>query len=160
MAAEIYWISGLEAGRLAILGRPRAGDWLADEIAGWKSASVTDVVSLLEDHEIRDLGLMSEEAMTREQGISFVRFPIPDRSVPTSVEAAHRLWNELATRIRAGGSVGIHCRAGIGRSGLMVAGTLIHLGISAGEAWQRTAKARGLAVPDTERQREWLHEAQ
>src|SRR3569833_3207421 len=96
----------------------------------------------------------------REQGISFVRFPIPDRSVPTSVEAAHRLWNALATRIRAGGSVGIHCRAGFGRSGLMVAGTLIHLGISAGEAWQRTAKARGLAVPDTERQREWLHEAQ
>ena len=157
--AEIYWISGLEPGRLAILGRPRAGDWLDDEIAGWKSANITDVISLLEDHEIRDLGLMREEATACAAGLSFERFPIADRSVPTSADAARRLWIQLAARIRAGRSVGIHCRAGIGRSGLMIAGTLLHLGVPAREAWERTAKARGLSVPDTEKQREWLSEA-
>ncbi len=159
MTAEIYWISGLEPGRLAILGRPRAGDWLDDEIADWKSAGVTDVVSLLEDHEMRELGLTQEGEIVGRIGICFERFAIPDRGVPASFQAAHALWNYLAAKIRAGQSVGVHCRAGIGRSGLVVAGTLVHLGIPDREAWDRTARARGIPVPDTEQQREWLDRA-
>lgn len=159
MTADIYWIADLKTGGLAILGRPRSGDWLNDEIAGWKSANVTDVVSLLEDHEIRELGLEHEEAAARREGLSFERFPIRDRDVPVSIDATHALWSRLAGEIRSGRRVGIHCRAGIGRSGLMVAGVLIHLGVSASEAWQRTATARRLPVPDTEKQREWVREA-
>jgi hypothetical protein len=33
MRADIYWIADVPGGRLAILGRPRSGDWLSDEIA-------------------------------------------------------------------------------------------------------------------------------
>jgi len=32
MPAEIYWIEAGSHGQLAIVGRPRSGDWLADEI--------------------------------------------------------------------------------------------------------------------------------
>ena len=159
MTAEIYWVSDLKTGGLAILGRPRPEDWLDDEIAGWKSANVTDVVSLLEDHEIRELGLEREEATARRVGLTFERFPIRDRDVPASIDATHALWSRLAGEVRRGRRVGIHCRAGIGRSGLMVAGVLVHLGVSAGEAWKRIAAARRVSVPDTERQREWLREA-
>ena len=159
MRAEIYWISGLEPGRLAILGRPRAGDWLDDEIADWKSAGVTDVVSLLEDHEMRELDLTQEGEIAGRIGICFERFPIPDRGVPASFQAAHSLWSHLAAKIRTGQSVGVHCRAGIGRAGLIVAGTLVHLDIPDHEAWGRTARARGIPVPDTEQQREWLDRA-
>ena len=35
------------AGRLAIMARPRAGDWLEDEISGWRAQGVEIVVSLL-----------------------------------------------------------------------------------------------------------------
>jgi hypothetical protein len=40
-------------GRIAILGCPRAGDWLCYEIADWKAVGVTDVISLLQSRRIR-----------------------------------------------------------------------------------------------------------
>ena len=40
MRADIYWIADTPSGRLAILGRPRSGDWLSDEIADWKAGRV------------------------------------------------------------------------------------------------------------------------
>ena len=55
MNVDMYWINDLALGRLAIVRRPRSGDWLADEISAWKATGLTDVVSLLEDHEIREL---------------------------------------------------------------------------------------------------------
>jgi protein-tyrosine phosphatase len=156
MTAEIYWIIGLRPGRLAILGRPRSGDWLADEIADWKAAGLTDVISLLEDGEVRDLGLAREAELAQCAGLAFYRFPIPDRGVPASPSAAQTLWRQLATKIQEGRSVGIHCRAGIGRSGLTATGVLLQLGLPESEAWLRVSKARGLTVPDTDEQRRWL----
>src|SRR5438874_882122 len=38
MRAEIYPIAGVPFGRLAIMPRPRAGDWLPDEVASWRGA--------------------------------------------------------------------------------------------------------------------------
>jgi hypothetical protein len=45
--SQLYWIDAPATGRLAIMARPRAGDWLDDEIAGWKLAGVDTVVCLL-----------------------------------------------------------------------------------------------------------------
>jgi hypothetical protein len=73
--------------------------------------------------------------MAREAGLRFERFPIPDRGVPASVARARALWVDLADRLRAGRSVGIHCRAGIGRSSLMAAGVLLEIGVSEDPAW-------------------------
>ena len=159
MSADIYWIADVPAGRLAILGRPRSGDWLADEIADWKVAGLTDVVSLLEDHEIRELELIQEAAITQQVGLSFEQFAIPDRGVPVSSEATHALWNRLGTKVRAGRSVGIHCRASIGRAGLIVVGVLLRLGVPESIAWQRASAARGRPVPDTDEQRLWVSNA-
>jgi protein-tyrosine phosphatase len=156
MNVDMYWISDLALGRLAIVGRPRCGDWLADEISAWKAAGLTDVVSLLEDHEIRELELEEEDNICVRVGLLFERFPIPDRGVPASADAAIRLCDGIATKIAKGQSVGVHCRAGIGRSGLIAAGVLLRLGTSEEDAWQRVSKARGLRVPDTDEQRTWL----
>jgi Cyclin-dependent kinase inhibitor 3 (CDKN3) len=156
VSADIYWIEGLPGVRLAILGRPRAGDWLADEIADWKAAGVTDVVSLLQSHESHELGLTREAEIAERRGLSFVEFPIPDRGVPESVEAAHALWARLETKIRSGRAVGIHCRASIGRAGLVAVGVLMRLGFGEGDAWQRASAARGRPLPDTDEQRLWV----
>ena len=153
MRADIYWIADVPIGRLAILGRPRSGDWLSDEIADWKAAGLTDIVSLLEDREVRELDLASEAELAERAGLSFEQFPIPDRGVPASSEAAHTLWERLATKIRNGRSVGVHCRASIGRAGLIAVGVLLRLDIPEGVAWQRASKARGRPVPDTDEQR-------
>ena len=159
MSADIYWIADVPGGRLAILGRPRSGDWLADEIADWKAAGLTDVVSLLEDHEIRELELIREAVITEQVGLSFERFAIPDRGVPVSSVAAHALWDRLGTKILGGRSVGIHCRASIGRAGLIAVGVLLRLGVPESMAWQRASTARGRPVPDTDEQRLWVSNA-
>ena len=142
MSADIYWIADVPCGRLAILGRPRAGEWLHDEITDWAANGLTDVVSLLEDHEIRELELTREAELVRHAGLDFEKFPIPDRGVPTS--------------LRCGRSVGIHCRASIGRAGLVAVGTLVSLGVGEDDAWQRASVARGRQVPDTDEQRLWV----
>ena len=60
MKPDIYWIPGPWAGRLAILARPRGGDWLVDEIEGWRDAGVQVIVSLLSEEETTELGLADE----------------------------------------------------------------------------------------------------
>lgn len=52
MRPKVYWIDLPMAGRLAIMARPRAGDWLEDEISGWRAQGVEIVVSLLEQEEV------------------------------------------------------------------------------------------------------------
>src|SRR5262249_61758505 len=49
--AELYPIADCPTGRLAIMPRPRAGDWLDDEAASWRRHGLGLVVSLLEDAE-------------------------------------------------------------------------------------------------------------
>jgi protein-tyrosine phosphatase len=156
LTAEIYWIDVTACGRLAIVGRPRPGDWLTDEIADWKASGLTDIVSLLEEFEVRETGLTQEARWAAQASLGFENFPIPDRGVPASVPAAHTLWVGLADKVRNGQAVGIHCRASIGRAGLITAGVLAYLGIPLEEAWRRTSVARGRPVPDTEEQRQWL----
>lgn len=51
------------AGRLAIAARPRAEDWLAEDIAAWVGEGIAVVVSLLEPAEVHDLGLQREAAL-------------------------------------------------------------------------------------------------
>jgi len=120
---------------------------------------VTDVISLLQSHEVRDLGLEREREIAEQLGISFEQFPIPDHGVPESVRATHALWARMETKIRNGGSVGVHCRASIGRAGLVTAGSLMRLGCAESDAWQRASTARGTPVPDTDEQRLWVARA-
>ena len=157
MRAQLYWIKGLPKGGLAIMARPRAGDWLRDEISDWATENINVVVSLLEPEEVLELELGTEGDLCRERGIEFVSFPIPDRGVPASVPKTAELARRLATRMAEGRSVAIHCRAGIGRSALIAACVLVCAGIDAGTVLDRVTAARRLKVPDTDDQIAWLH---
>jgi protein-tyrosine phosphatase len=153
----IHWIGVSTAGRLGIMARPRAGDWLVEEIATWKAGGVDLVVSLLEDEEVTELGLHKEPEICRASDIEFVLFPIPDRGVPESLRRAADLAGWLAAHITAGRAVAIHCRAGIGRSSLIAACALICVRCNAETAFALIARARGMSVPDTDEQRHWLN---
>jgi hypothetical protein len=155
MHPDIHWIEIAQPGRLAIMPRPRAGDWLDDEIAGWKAAGIDLVVSLLEPDEAAELGLCREAGLCRQHAIEFVSFPIPDRGVPLQ-PAALALARLLASGISAGRSAVVHCRAGIGRSSVIAACALICLGTGPDRAFDLIARARGLDVPDTGEQRAWV----
>src|SRR5712692_5424259 len=112
MRTELYWVEGSWPGRLAIMPRPRGGDWLEDEIRSWRRSGVDVVVSLLTPDEVADFDLTDEGALCQANDMQYVSFPINDRGVPASRESASVLVARLADFLKAGKNVAIHCRQG------------------------------------------------
>jgi protein-tyrosine phosphatase len=112
MRPSLYWLPFRQGRRLAIMPRPRAGDWLADEVAGWRTEGIDTVVSLLEQEEIAELELHQLPAACRNADIEFVSFPIPDRGIPASFKETDDLVRRLSDALAGGKAVAIHCRAG------------------------------------------------
>jgi protein-tyrosine phosphatase len=156
MAPEIFWIPEVTIGRLAIMARPRSGEWLRDEVAGWCNAGLNAVVCLLEASEVRELALHDEPALCESSRIAFISFPITDRGVPSSVTQTAELADRVVSLLREGSSVAVHCRAGIGRSSLIAGCVLLKLGFRREDVFPMLSRARGLQVPDTQAQMQWL----
>jgi protein-tyrosine phosphatase len=156
---KIYWIDTPGAGRLAVSARPRGGDWLQDEVEGWRDAGVNVVVSLLTPEEIEDLELTHEAALVAAQGMRYLSLAIPDRDVPPSRASAVRLIRTIAEELDRGSNVLVHCRGGIGRSGLIAASALATFGVAPDECLRRISAVRGMEVPETEPQLRWFERA-
>jgi protein-tyrosine phosphatase len=154
-AVKPYWIEGPWKGRLAIVPRPRGGDWLEDEISSWREAGINTVVSFLTSDEVADFELKAEKKLCEDHGIRFVSFPIPDRGVPASIAAAANLVDDLKQSLVEGNKVALHCRQSVGRSALIAACLLIVSGVEPHKAFERIGAARGCAVPDTSEQERW-----
>jgi protein-tyrosine phosphatase len=125
-------------------------------MTGYRREGVQTLVSLLEPQEAREVDLVNEADHCRAAGMRFLSFPIPDRGVPRDLMEFSRLVESLASGLRSGDSAAIHCRAGIGRSGLLGACVLRKLGIEPDVAFAMLGRARGVAVPDTEEQVLWV----
>ena len=158
MQANVFWVAGPWRGRLGIVPRPRGGDWLADETSAWREAGIDLVVSLLEPEEEAQLVLEGEAAAAAASGIDFRPFPIPDRGVPTSRESVAELASDIVDALDLGKNVAVHCRQGIGRSGMIVGGVLVAAGEDLAAALRTIKESRGLEVPETEEQQRWLRE--
>ena len=158
MNPDLFWIASPWLGRLAITTRPRGGDWLEDEASGWRRAGIDVVVSLLEAGEADQLGLDDERKAAEANGIRFISFPIPDRGVPVSMSAAMSLMAALASTLDEGKNVVVHCRQGIGRSGLIAAGILATSGMQPNQAMEIVSAARGISIPETPDQRLWVQQ--
>jgi protein-tyrosine phosphatase len=156
MKAELYRIPETNAGQLSVMPRPRGDEWLEDEIKSLRQAGVDIIVSLLTEGEITELGLTDESSLCENQHIEYMAFPIADRQVPTSFAAFTRLAHTLGASLQQGKSVAIHCRAGIGRSATLAACILVLQGLSVTDAFQAIERARGVPVPDTIEQRNWV----
>jgi protein-tyrosine phosphatase len=150
-----YWIEGPWKGKLAIVPRPRGGDWLEDEISDWREAGINTVVSFLTRDEVADFELEAEKKLCEDHGIRFVSFPIPDRGVPASTAAAANLVDDLKQSLVEGNKVALHYRQSVGRSALIAACLLIMSGVEPHKAFERIGTARGCAVPDTSEQERW-----
>ena len=153
---RLYWIAGPWPGKLAITARPRGADWLENEVREWKSAGVNTVLSLLTVDEERDLGVADEQQVARALGLRFVSLPIPDRQVPSSPSEVAPILDELDTELASGKNAVIHCRQGVGRSGMMAACLLVLRGMDPDSAVRELEKVRGTMVPETAEQRRWI----
>lgn len=156
MWKELYWVDESWPGKLAVAPRPRGGDWLKDDVASWKQANVNAVLSLLTPDEERDLDLSGEGGAIITQGMDFTSFPIPDRQVPRSEAKFAEVLESAARALSAGKNVLVHCRQGIGRSGLVAACLLVKKGMSPGAAIASVSAARGVSIPETAEQRDWI----
>jgi protein-tyrosine phosphatase len=152
----VFWINPGANGRLAIVPRPRGNEWLAEDLAAIRRDGIDILVSLLTQAEAEELGLARERALCEKTGIEFRSFPIPDRCVPDSYRQMQELADALATERFHGKNIGAHCRACIGRASLLLAAVLCVEGLSPERAFCLISKGRGMQVPDTPEQVEWL----
>ncbi len=156
MRTELYWLTGGWPGRMALAGRPRGGDWLEDELAEWHRSGIDVVLSLLTPEEERDLDLAAEKRESKAQGMDFISYPIPDREVPSSEAELSVILEHVGRALSSGKNVVVHCRQGIGRSGLVAACLLVSKGSTPDSAIERLSAIRGVSIPETSEQRRWV----
>lgn len=134
------------------------GPWardLAQDLAAIVAWGAGALVTLMETHELIALGVGDLGAAAGRHGLDWYHLPIRDAAVPDAAFAA--AWPAasaaLRGRLHAGGAVLVHCRGGLGRSGLVAAGLLIELGEAPVTALARVRRARPQAVETSAQER-------
>ncbi len=88
--------------------------------------------------------------------MQFLSYPIKDRGLPESILDYSVFIQRLYKDLLHGINTVIHCRAGIGRTGIVAAGVLLHCGYDAKSAFSCISAKRRVSVPDTQEQIDWV----
>lgn len=127
------------------------GAWKRDletDIASLCSWGTSCLVSLMEDHEFDLLRVRQLPLLAIELGLSWFHLPIRDVSIPDF--RFYERWSGIGPRLMGvlmeGGRVVIHCRGGLGRSGIVAALLLIETGMDSREAVDAVREARPGAI--------------
>ena len=95
---------------------------LTDDIRHLRDHYEVDaLVSLVENEELRQLGIEAIEQTCRDQGLELLQFPIKDRSTPDSLDKFTELIISIRANLSSGHLFAIHCHAGLGRTGMTAA---------------------------------------
>jgi len=166
--AEVQF--GEDSGRIGITFCPGkkqrgafTGDWNRDlgldlaAIEGWGAAAV---VTLIEAHEFEHLGVQHLGEAVRSHNMQWYHLPIRDVTVPgpTFEQAWQGAGKELRAILRAGFSVLVHCKGGLGRAGMIAARLLIELGMDQADAVKVVRRVRPGAI-ETSAQLDHVHGA-
>ena len=154
--SAVRWVESIHPQRLGLVQRPFGGERLEPEISYWQASGVGSVISLLEASEVDAFSLQDEGAVRARYGLRFTWFPIPNGGVPPTTAAMQDLAAALHQDLLQNLGVLIHCRAGIGRTGLVAACLLHRLGHSSATIFQGLSLARGFKVPDNPEQVQWF----
>jgi protein tyrosine phosphatase (PTP) superfamily phosphohydrolase (DUF442 family) len=150
MTCTIFSVASNGDTKIGVMARPSGGGLLDDDIRSIRDQGFSVVVSLLTDAEQRELKLEEEAMLCKKLEVTFHRLAITDLRVPALDEETIEFLAKLRKLHGAGKSIAVHCRAGIGRSCLMLSPKC-----TAHSAFHQLSAARGFAVPETPEQREW-----
>jgi atypical dual specificity phosphatase len=137
-----FWV---EPNRLGGLPRPGILADLALDLAGLRGLGVTVLVTLEQTLTV-DPGLLASI------GIHSLHFPVPDMGAP-EIGPAAELCAEVESRIARGEVVALHCRAGLGRTGTLLASQLIWGGETALRAIERLRQINPHCIQSDEQAR-------
>ncbi|HUR45593.1 MAG TPA: dual specificity protein phosphatase family protein [Candidatus Saccharimonadales bacterium] len=117
-----------------------------DDLAYLYDSGIRAIVSLL--------SLPADQRLYEDASFSYLCLPIPD-GFPPSLEQTQRFVKFLAEQQQQDRAVAVHCAAGRGRTGTMLAAYLIFQGVNWLEATARVRASEPGAV-ETVRQMEFL----
>ena len=130
-----------------MVGKPRSFSWVIEgRIAAMgRPASVRRDLEYLYDQGIRVIiGLTTrplQECFLDEFGFHYHHIPMADFSPPTPEQIDEFVGSVEAARA-SGQRVAVHCLAGLGRTGTMIACYLVHQGHTAREAIEEIRRLR------------------
>ena len=135
------------------LSRGWSRDLRAD-VAAIRDWGATTVVSLIEMHEFGLLSIQTLEDEVCNHGMDWLHLPIRDVDIPN--ERFEQVWRVSGPRIHqrldAAQRILIHCRGGLGRTGLVAALVLVERGMEPWAAIRRVRAARPHAIETTEQE--------
>ncbi len=122
-----------------------------DDIKTWGASTV---VTLIEEHEFRLLKVEDMERQVQTAAMTWFHLPIKDVSVPDQrfVDAWKTIGTEIHRRLDAGERILIHCRSGLGRTGLVAGLILVEHGMPSKEAIRQIRAVRPHAIETSEQE--------
>lgn len=129
--------SWIEKPHLAALSRPTS----PEELAWLRSQGIELLVSLTEDRLRRD--------WVNESGLLVFHEPMADMEAP-ALEQLHRCVSAIERAREQGMGVAVHCGAGLGRTGVVLACYFVSRGLTAQNAIARIRRLRAGSIETDE----------
>ncbi|HEX3150221.1 MAG TPA: dual specificity protein phosphatase 23 [Gemmataceae bacterium] len=138
------------------MSRPYFFSWIDEPLlAASAEPGTPEQLAWLRGNGVDILVTLTEEPLPRTwvdgAGLLSVHVPVPDMDVPTTEQIDQVM--SVIDKAKAGGmGVAVHCLAGKGRTGTILAAYFVHKGLSAREAIKKVRELRPGSIEVTEQE--------
>jgi protein-tyrosine phosphatase len=162
--SNTYWV---EPNRLLAGEYPGARDaaLAPRRLGAFLEHGITHFIDLTQEGELRPYQRLLQK-VARERGVTveYQRIPIADMSVPRRAADMVAILDQVDAAVASGGTVYVHCLAGIGRTGTAIGCYFVRQGLTGNAAlrelarlWPQMAKSDVFPnTPQTAEQRQFV----